>query len=85
MWQHLFAAINIVAEKEVVWGRREPAVLKQPQQVAVLSVDVTCNEKEVNYRREKWGGANEHEIEAEERSSSKKKSAEVEKDILFCR
>ena len=40
--QGLLAPIHVVAEEEVVGLGREAAVLKQPQQVCVLTVDVTC-------------------------------------------
>ncbi|GIX60680.1 ABC1 family protein [Babesia caballi] len=41
--QRLLAAVHVVAEKEVVGGGREPAVLEQPQQVEVLPVDVAAD------------------------------------------
>lgn len=40
--QRLFASVDIVAEKEVVGLWWEAAVLKQPQQVVVLPVDVSA-------------------------------------------
>lgn len=39
----LLAPVDIVSEEEVVGARREPAHLEQPDQVAVLSVDVADN------------------------------------------
>ena len=37
----LLATIDVVAQKQVVCLRREPAILEQPQQVGILPVDVT--------------------------------------------
>ena len=41
--QTLLAAIDIIAEEEVIRLGREPAVLKQTKQVAVLAVHVAAN------------------------------------------
>lgn len=41
--QRLLAAVNIVAQKQVVGLGREPAVLEQAQQVVVLPVDVAAD------------------------------------------
>lgn len=41
--QRLFAAIDVVAQKQIVGLGREAAVLEQTQQVIVLTVDVACN------------------------------------------
>ena len=38
--ERLLAAVHIVAHKEVVGFGREPAVLKEPQKIKVLAVDV---------------------------------------------
>jgi len=41
--QALLAAVHVVAQEQVVGLGREPAVLEQPQQVAVLPVHVAAN------------------------------------------
>lgn len=38
----LLAAIDVIAEKQVVGGRRKASVLEQTQQVVVLAVDIAC-------------------------------------------
>lgn len=42
-FERLLAAINVIAEEEVVGFWWEPAVLEQTQEVIVLSVDVTAD------------------------------------------
>ena len=42
--QALLASVHIVPQEEVVGIRREAAVLEEPQQVCVLSVDITWND-----------------------------------------
>ncbi|KAG7267269.1 hypothetical protein CRUP_014998 [Coryphaenoides rupestris] len=44
--QGLLAPVHVVAQEQVVGLWREAAVLKEPQQVRVLAVDVTCGEDE---------------------------------------
>ena len=39
--QRLLASVHVVPQKQVVGLGREPTVLKQPQQVVKLPVDVT--------------------------------------------
>lgn len=39
----LLAAIDVIAEEEVVCFWRETAVLEQSEKVVVLAVDVTCS------------------------------------------
>ena len=41
--ERLFAAVDVVAEEEVVGFGREAAVLEQAQEVVVLSVDITAD------------------------------------------
>lgn len=41
--QGLFAAVHVVAQKQIVTLRREAAVLEQPQQVGVLAVNVAAD------------------------------------------
>ena len=38
----LLAAVNVIAKEEVVRFRRVPSILKQPEQVGELAVNVTC-------------------------------------------
>lgn len=40
--ERLFTSINVVSKKEIVSFRRETAVLKQTQEIVVLSVDITA-------------------------------------------
>ena len=40
--QGLLAPVDVVAEEEVVGVRREATVLKETEEVCVLSVDVSC-------------------------------------------
>lgn len=42
--QRLFPSVHVVSQEQVVCLGGEAAVLKEPQQVCVLSVDVTCEE-----------------------------------------
>lgn len=42
--QPLFPAVDVVAEKKVVRLRREAPILEQSQQIAVLSVHITCGD-----------------------------------------
>ena len=44
--QRLLATIDVVAQKEVIRFGWEATVLKEPQQVGILSVDVTCVREE---------------------------------------
>ena len=39
---HLLSAVHVIAEEEVVRLRREATVLKQPQQIIVLPVNIAC-------------------------------------------
>lgn len=48
--QRLLASVDIVSQEEVVCFGREAAVLKEPQQVCVLPVNVTCNSATVEWR-----------------------------------
>lgn len=41
-FQRLLPPVHIVSQKQVVAFRREAPILKQPQQVIVLPMDVTC-------------------------------------------
>ena len=41
-FQTLFATVNVVPQKQIVGLGWEPSVLKQPEQVRVLSVNITC-------------------------------------------
>lgn len=41
----LLAAIDVIAEEEVVCFWREAAVLEQSEEVVVLAVDVTCTSR----------------------------------------
>lgn len=41
--QRLFASVHVVAQEQVVGLRGESTVLEQPQQICVLTVDVTAN------------------------------------------
>lgn len=43
--QRLLAPIDVVAEEQVIGGRREAAVFEQPQQVCVLAVDVAADDQ----------------------------------------
>lgn len=43
--QRLFPPVNIVTQKQVVALWREAAIFKQPQQVIILSMDITCRAK----------------------------------------
>ena len=40
-FQTLLASIDVVPQEQVIGVGRKPAILKQPQQVKVLSMDVT--------------------------------------------
>jgi len=40
-FQRLFTAVNVVSEEQVITFRWKATVLKQPQQVVILSVDIT--------------------------------------------
>lgn len=40
--QWLFASVHVVAQEQVIRVRREVSVLKQAQQVIILSMDITC-------------------------------------------
>lgn len=40
--QGLLASVHIVAQEQIVGLRWEAAILKQTEQVSVLSVDVSC-------------------------------------------
>lgn len=41
-FQRLFPPVHVVSQEQVVGFWREAAVLKQPQQVCVLAMDVAC-------------------------------------------
>lgn len=41
----LFAPIHIVPKEQVITFRRIATIFKEPQQIIVLSMDVTCKEK----------------------------------------
>lgn len=47
--QRLFASVHVVAQEQVVGLRGESSVLEQPQQICVLTVDVTCRKKNHDY------------------------------------
>jgi hypothetical protein len=40
--ERLFSTVHVVAEEEIISFGREPAVLKQTQQVVVLSMNIAC-------------------------------------------
>ncbi len=40
--QRLLPSVHVIAQEQIVSLRREAAVLKEPQQVRVLAVDVAC-------------------------------------------
>lgn len=50
--QGLLPSVHIVAQEQVVGLRREAAILKEPQQVCVLSVDITWEREETQRRIE---------------------------------
>lgn len=43
----LLSTVDVVAEEEVVGLGRETSVLEEPQQIVVLSVDITCKSERV--------------------------------------
>lgn len=40
--QGLFASVHIVPKEQIVALRREPTILKEPQEIIVLTMDITC-------------------------------------------
>lgn len=40
-FQGLFPSVHVVSQEKVIGLRRETAILKQPQEICVLAVDVT--------------------------------------------
>lgn len=44
-FQRLLPPVHIVTQKQIVAFWREATILKQPQQVVVLPVDITCGTK----------------------------------------
>lgn len=40
--KRLLPSVHIIAQKEIVRLRGETTVLEQPQQVSVLTMDITC-------------------------------------------
>lgn len=42
--QRLLSSVYVVTQEQVVGFRGEAAILKEPKQVCVLSVDITCDD-----------------------------------------
>lgn len=47
-FQRLFAAVHVVAQEQVVALRWVSSILKEPEQIIVLPVDITCGDESVS-------------------------------------